>query len=244
MPYKKKNKEEYDDEKFLSTNEKYKLKQERYHQKKDLIPPEWERQEEETLQSWEAFKLFRDMGITRTMSAVARQLSTPDKYRGKYQVVQNWSYKWRWTERIIAYQKYLDAIYLEETKKNVKEMATRHAEYAKNTMQSVYVPVMEFIRKYSKIENLKKNPLLSDSDLKAISESDIEKMTLSQLMNLVYKSAPLMSVLADMERKSRGEPTNISSSDITTGGEQLKPDIKIVVNGSQSTILKEYENNL
>jgi len=242
MPYTKKHKELYEEQKHLTRTEKNKLAQDRYNEKKELTHPEWERQAEETMQNWDAFKMYRDMGLTRSLGAVARALTTKEKYKGKYQVILTWSYRWRWTDRLIAYQRHIDAIYLEETQKSVKEMAVRHADYAKNTMQSLYVPIMEFGRKFNMINEARKIAKLQGREFVDI-DSDIENMTLKELLNLVYKSAPLLSVTADMERKSRGEPTDISSRDITTGGEAIKPDIKVVVNGTQSTILREFENN-
>lgn len=245
MPYGKIDKEFYDDEKYLSKAEKSRLAVQRYQHKVELVYPEWERQDSETLQSWEAFKIYRDMGATRSLSRVAKELVGPgDKYKSKYKVIFTWSAKWSWVDRIVAYQKYIDELYQDEVKNQVKEMASRHADFAKNTMQSLYVPVIKFIQEFQEIEKLKNKPNKSELEKKKLKESGFESMTLNQLLSLVYKSGTLLPQIADMERKSRGEPTNITSNDVTSGGNQIIPDIKIVVHGSQSTILKEYESKL
>lgn len=239
---KQKDKEFYDDEKYLSKAEKGKLALKRYHTKPELSYPEWERQENETLGSWEAFKMYRDMGAVRSLTAVTNELiNTKSKFKSKHRVMQGWSTKWLWTDRIAAYQVHLDRIYLEQMEKSVKEMATRHAEYAKNTMQALYSPVLGYAKIFKEVEKLKAKPNKSAADKQRLKELGADNLTLTQWLNLVYKSAALIPSVADMERKSRGEPNNITSSDVTSGGEPIVPSIKIVVQGSQSTILKEYE---
>ena len=181
------------------------------------------------------------MGPVRSLSAVAQKLSRGN-LRSKYQGILIWSYKFKWNERIAAYQRYMDSIYLEETKNAVKEMAHRHAEYAKQTMQSLYVPVLEFAKKYNLINDMKRTAAREGIRF-TNTDADLDNMTLSELLTLVHKSAPLINTMADMERKARGEPTQIAANDITSNGGAIKADIKVVINGSKSTILKEYENN-
>lgn len=227
------------------TTESRRAKKAKYEKKIELVYPEWERQDRETLQSFEAFKIYRDLGLIRSYTAVTKKLLPPEttNYKGKYQVVLAWSYRYRWVERVSAYQRYMDSVFLQEKETAVKEMVHRHAEYAKQTMQSLYVPVVEFGRKYNLINEMRKTALRNNIPFNDDS-SDLDHMTLSQLLTLVQKSAPLISAMADMERKSRGEPTEITANDVTSGGQVIKPDIKVVVNGTHSTIMKEYENKL
>lgn len=221
--------------------EERKSKKEKYEKKIELVYPEWERQTNESPRSFEAYKYYRDMGYTRSLYAVAQKF-TKDNLKSKYQVVLIWSYKFRWNERIACYQKYIDSIYLEETKNAIKEMAHRHSEYAKQTMQALYVPIMEFAKKYNLINDMKKTAIREGIPFNN-NEADIDTMKLSQLIALVQKSAPLIDVMADMERKARGEPTLIATNDLTSNGNEIKADIKVVVNGSKSNLMKEYEFN-
>jgi coenzyme F420-reducing hydrogenase delta subunit len=210
-----------------------------------LTEPEWERQDQETLMAFDAFKYFRDMKMNRNLADVARHFAADDEdiYKAKYSAVCRWSTKYKWAERVSKYQKWLDSIYLEETKSKVKEMATRHADYAEQTIEALYMPIMRFGAKNKKINEARQiakitNQYYEDED------DDLDEMKLSQLLNLVFRSAPLLNIAADMERKARGEATEISKSDVTSAGESIKPNINILIKGTHSPLMQEFEEQI
>lgn len=211
----------------------------------ELTSPEWERQVQETSMAWEAFKYYRDMPINRNLSEVARFFTgyDEDKFKGKYATIQAWSFKWKWSDRIRLYQSMLDAIYLEETKLKVKEMASRHAEFAENTLDALITPIKAYHKKYKAINDRYKIARLSDPNF-IDPDDDIDEMKLSQLFNLVLRSAPLLPITADMERKSRGEATEISRTDVTSNGESIRPNINILVKGTMSPLMRQFEDQI
>lgn len=210
----------------------------------ELKSPEWERQLQETSAAWEAFKFYRDMRINRNLSDVARHFAkSPEHFKSKYSVMMSWSFKWKWAERIRLYQTMLDAIYLEETKLKVKEMATRHAEFAENTLNALFTPIQAYNKKFKTITERAQLAKLKDPNY-IDPDDDIDEMKLSQLLNLVFRSAPLLPITADMERKSRGEATEISKTDVTTNGESIRPSINFLVKGSVSPLGKQFEEQI
>lgn len=74
------------------------------------MPEKWEKQDSETPKNYTLFCVYRDMGITRSMSKVAAKLEKPERY-GKH--LTNLSAEYKWVDRCNAYDAYLE----EETRK-------------------------------------------------------------------------------------------------------------------------------
>lgn len=197
--------------------------------KKTLTYPEWEKQPKEPPIAWEYFKSYRDMGIFRSHRNVARLFHGEERVEKARSNIGNFASIWRWADRIDAYQRHLDRVQMEETEKAVKEMASRHADYAKNTIYAAYFPIIELLKKIQR------------GDTK-----DITDMTSKELLALTFKSAQVLVSVADLERKTRGEPTDIRKMglDHTSGGESIKPSININVSGSMSSLLAKNSKEL
>ena len=86
----------------------------------------WERQPGESEQAFEAFRLYRDLGIRRSNIEVCNQLS---KSR---QLISRWKSKYRWDERARAYDNDLEKQQHAEAVKNLKDMTSRHIKIAIN----------------------------------------------------------------------------------------------------------------
>ena len=80
----------------------------------------WERQPKESAQAFEAFKIYRDLGLKRSNQEVGKQLS---KSR---QLISRWKIAWNWDERVKAYDKALEKEAHKEALKNLKDMTNRH----------------------------------------------------------------------------------------------------------------------
>lgn len=91
-------------------------------QQADRYP--WEKQKGESRQAFEAFALYRDMGPSRSLRKVARQLSKSET------LMKRWSSKWSWHKRAIAWDAELDEQVREAQEKARKEMSERHIKEA------------------------------------------------------------------------------------------------------------------
>jgi len=83
----------------------------------------WERQPRETDSAWQAFINYRD-NQPRSIRKTAVRLDKGDT------IVGLWSRRWRWVERVVAWDNHLNALYLNERMKAQKEMAHRHIKLA------------------------------------------------------------------------------------------------------------------
>jgi hypothetical protein len=84
----------------------------------------WERQKGESVQAYEAFSLYINMGSKRTVSAVARELQ---KSR---QLLERWKVKWEWKERARLYDNSLEKEAREKAVKDKKSMVDRQIKIA------------------------------------------------------------------------------------------------------------------
>jgi hypothetical protein len=84
----------------------------------------WERQSGESGQAYEAFATYRDMGKSRTVSAVVKRLG---KSRS---LLDRWKARWNWEERVAAYDNDLERKAKEEAVKDRKTMLNRHIKIA------------------------------------------------------------------------------------------------------------------
>lgn len=80
----------------------------------------WERQPRESVQAFEAFRIYRDLGMKRSNQEVCKQLS---KSR---QLISRWKAAWNWDERVRAYDNALEREAHKEAVKNLKDMTSRH----------------------------------------------------------------------------------------------------------------------
>lgn len=89
-----------------------------------LVGEPWERQPGETSEAYQAFKLYRDMGVKRSNAKVAKECGK------NVSLISRWSSRWHWVRRIEMYDIEQDRLYQAELGERRKEMATRHAKQA------------------------------------------------------------------------------------------------------------------
>lgn len=97
-----------------------------------LVDPVWMRQPGETPKAFRAFELYRGTDLMdRSLAQTARDLN-----RG-ISLVKDWSKKYRWTDRVNAYEKKCSADALEAQIRAVQEMADRHARIGMTMLNKV-----------------------------------------------------------------------------------------------------------
>ena len=84
----------------------------------------WERQDGESVKAFEAFCTYRDMGSERSLQKTGQAL-------GKSKVLmENWSSKFSWVDRVTAWDDEQDRIARKEQINDIKKMRKRHADLA------------------------------------------------------------------------------------------------------------------
>ena len=84
----------------------------------------WDKQPHEQSRPFGMFVVYRDMGPARTLVAVAEQFGLAN------QTVRGYSMKWRWPERVSAWDRYIDQIKQQEMRVETVEIAKQHAAFA------------------------------------------------------------------------------------------------------------------
>jgi hypothetical protein len=85
------------------------------------MPNKWDRRDGEGTEAFEAFKLYRDMGESRSVIKVGQEC---DKNRT---LIGRWSSEFDWVDRAQAYDDHLDKLVLREKENELKKIARRHA---------------------------------------------------------------------------------------------------------------------
>ena len=83
----------------------------------------WEMQSTDTPKSWEAFVVYRDME-KRSLAKVAAKLGKSIK------LIERWSQKHNWVERVAAWDEEKDRLIRVELTKDIGAMRKRHADLA------------------------------------------------------------------------------------------------------------------
>ncbi|MBQ8331120.1 MAG: hypothetical protein IJX94_01305 [Clostridia bacterium] len=84
----------------------------------------WERQPKESVQAYEAFSLYLELGYKRTVRKVAQDLNK------SLSLIGGWSSTWNWQQRSADYDAELKRQEFEEAKKAIKKMQERHIQTA------------------------------------------------------------------------------------------------------------------
>lgn len=149
----------------------------------------WLRLPTETDTQWTYFQYFRDLGPTRSLEQVQRHFGLGPNSLYKYSGGNDW------TDRARAFDKYQDRVYQATLMKEIREMASKHADAAAKNIEALLLPAQAVLRK------LESNPDLIDE----LSEKETK-----QLLSLTVNAARTIPSLMNAERLSRGLPTEIT----------------------------------
>lgn len=169
---------------------------------KSIDNPLWQRQPGESSKAFAAFVRYREMGPDRTHRKVGLEMGR------SIQNIDQLSTKYKWTTRIKAWDDYLDELKRKTIEKETEEMIKRHIQGSQVLQRALLAPVVALNKKLKEvIDNGGKN--------------DFETMKLKDLLRLSTETARVFGSITDIERKARGQATEINQSDITSGGEIL-----------------------
>lgn len=80
----------------------------------------WERLDKESEQAYEAFQMYKDMGLQRSLTKVAKTLNKSIALMGR------WSTRDGWKERALAYDRYIEKVATDTQTKTIQDMLERH----------------------------------------------------------------------------------------------------------------------
>lgn len=86
------------------------------------IEPIWERRQGESIQAFEAFNIYNNLGVKRSLKLVS------EKTEKSKSCVSLWSVNNDWVRRVFAYECYISLLQDEEKENNLRKALRRHAE--------------------------------------------------------------------------------------------------------------------
>lgn len=183
----------------------------------------FERMEGENPISFHYFCQYRDMGVRRTYQKVATQNNVSLK------VITDAAKKWQWQDRIKLWTDEIDRLKREAYIHEIQEMAKRHARHSMNFQKVLTIPTDAILKK------------IKDNDL---SYQDFINLPVSELFDKSLKSAQIFSSIVDIERKSRGLPTELIKQETQNENyEEIKVILPIIPNPNQDNNATPTENN-
>ena len=156
----------------------------------DRTRPLWERQLKESDPAWQAFVVYREMGLDRTLRTACEKIGKSSQLLG------DWSSRWSWLERCRAYDAEIDRQRVDAAKlkarAEVEAMRERHLSIAADFQRLGQVEFRRHMRK-----------------LKA----DVEKPSFDSKPEIAIDQ--IRGVIGDgikLERINRGEPDAINET--------------------------------
>lgn len=165
----------------------------------------FERMKGEGQTAFKYFCMYRDMGNKRSYRRVARDAGVST------QLVHTLAQKWHWQDRIKLWVDEIDKVKRESYLKEIQEMAKRHAQHSMAFQRVLTIPVEAILKK------------MKSGD---ISYQEFLSLPVSELFDKTLKSAQLFSSIVDIERKSRGEPTELIKQEVQQESSQ---EIKVIL---------------
>ena len=180
----------------------------------------WDHQENETPSSYEYFLDYRNMGPTRSHTKIAAKYGvTPGN-------ISQIAAKNNWTERLNAYLVHMEQIRQEESEIAIRDMCQRHAQ----DNMSISVGQMAFVRDFLKRLN---RGIINFDD-----------MTDAARLKFLNEIGNVMPKVQSAERLARGEATQISAHDHTSGGETIKVVLPIAEPAEAFDAMGDDQENL
>lgn len=100
----------------------------------------WEKQKGESRQAFEAFAIYRDMGLARSYTAVAKELQK------SLTLMRRWADRWYWERRVDAYDAHVDEQMRKKHEAELIAMRERQYSLAKAMSNRVAESLQEMIK--------------------------------------------------------------------------------------------------
>ncbi len=173
----------------------------------------------ESMKSFETFVLYRDAGIHRSLSAVAKETGI------KYTVIRQWSYKYKWTDRINAMNQYK----LKEQKRINQEIQRKEIDRINQRLDDK-----------SKLISVLIKVLTNNADNYDNTELDIKEF--SSLLNLVSKIENMN--IADLENIKNLEEMLSDDGIDAQNINALVNNFNVLLSANNSDAIDKYQDEL
>lgn len=165
----------------------------------------YERMKGEGQVAFKYFCMYRDMGNKKSYRRVAREAGVSTH------LIFSLAQKWHWQDRVKLWVDEVDRVKRETYLKEIQEMAKRHAQHSMAFQKVLTMPVEAILKK------------IRNGDL---SYQEFLNLPVSELFEKSLKSAQLFSSIVDIERKSRGEPTELIKQEVQ---QEATQEIKVIL---------------
>lgn len=173
----------------------------------------------ESLKAFETFIIYRDAGIHRSLNDVAKETGI------KYELVRQWSYKYKWTDRINAMNQYK----LQEQKRINKEIQKKEINRINQRLDDK-----------SKLINVIIKVLINNAENYGNEQLDIKEF--SNLLNLVSRIENMN--IADLENIKNLEQIlsddGMDAQDINA----LVNNFNVMLSANNSDAIDKYQDEL
>lgn len=114
----------------------------------DLERP-WNRQPCDTEARWRAFRTYRDLVPPRTLPGASKALASPDGRPFCLRTLSKWSSDDAWPERVLAFDRHLDAhrvtVIEDALAEDARAVANRHASIARDAIEVAHSHVRTWL---------------------------------------------------------------------------------------------------
>jgi hypothetical protein len=151
-------------------------------------PDPWDRRPDDSQASWQAFVVYRDMGLTRSNAKVARALGKSKA------LIDRWSRTHNWVIRAAAFDSHEDRMHLLEMRKARVDAEKRNLQIAGAAMNVAAGGLREYVNDTKKVASLK------PADIARLMEvaSRLEALTLGNPTENVKHSGTTGQVTVDV----------------------------------------------
>ncbi len=171
---------------------------------------EWEKRGSETGKAYEGFRVYRDMGPARSLSAAASHVGK------SLRLFKKWSTVHGWVKRAEAYDEYMEHRSRDVVERKLEDVNHAHLDLAKSARESVMVPLQALLKRIEKINE--------DGNFSA---EEFENIPVDKLINIARPYVKLALDVIKLERLLYGLPTQTIKTEGTIGHE-VSHDIRVV----------------
>lgn len=173
----------------------------------------------ESMKAFETFIIYRDSGIHRALNDVATATGI------KYEVVRQWSYKYKWTDRINAMNQYQ----LQENQRINQEIQRKEIDRINKRLETK-----------SNLINVLINVLINNADKYDNTELDIKEFT--SMLNLVSKIENMN--IADLENIKNLEQILSDNGIDAQNINALVNNFNVLLSANNSDAINKYQDEL